>query len=221
MYNAVDTVTCELAATGREGDRQMRSEAERPFLLEVRDSAAWILGFVGLLWGIELINFAFGNRLLVFGILPRTLIGLRGIVFAPFLHGSFAHLLANTIPLLVLGSLVLLSGRAAFFRASIMIAVVGGGLTWAFGRAAYHVGASGLIFGYLGFLVAKAWYERQVLSIVIAVVAGVLYGGILWGVLPIIPGVSWEGHIFGFLAGLIAGRDGAVRRKPAPPTYDF
>jgi membrane associated rhomboid family serine protease len=199
----------------------MRSTEEQPFLQEVRASAAWILGFVGLLWGIELVNVAFGNRLLAFGILPRDLVGLRGIIFAPFLHGSFAHLLANSVPLLVLGSLVLLSGRGAFFRASAIIAVVGGGLTWAFGRSAYHVGASGLIFGYLGFLVAKAWYERQVLSILIAVFAGVLYGGILWGVLPLTPGVSWEGHIFGFLAGLLAGRDGAVRQKPAAPTYDF
>ncbi len=199
----------------------MGSSTERPFLQEVRDSAAWILGFVGLLWGIELVNVAFGNRLLVFGILPRTLVGLRGIIFAPFLHGSFAHLLANTLPLLVLGSLVLLSGRAVFIRASIIIAVVGGGLTWAFGRPAYHVGASGLIFGYLGFLVAKAWYERQVVSILIALVAAALYGGILLGVLPLTPGVSWEGHIFGFLGGLIAGRDCAVRRQRAAPTSDF
>ena len=199
----------------------MRSTSERTFLEKVRDGAAWILGFVGLLWGIELVNVAFGNRLLAFGILPRTIVGLRGIIFAPFLHGSFTHLLANTLPLLVLGSLVLLSGRRAFVRASVIIAVVGGGLTWAFGRAAYHVGASGLIFGYLGFLVAKAWYERQVLSILIALLAAGLYGGILWGVLPTTPGVSWEGHIFGFLAGLLAGRDAAVRLRPAAPTMDF
>lgn len=199
----------------------MRPTTERSLWQEVWDSAAWILGFVGVLWGIELVNVAFGNRLLVFGILPRTFVGLRGILFAPFLHGSFAHLLANTVPLLVLGSLVLLSGRGAFIRASVIIAIVGGGLTWAFGRFAYHVGASGLIFGYLGFLVAKAWYERQVLSILIALVAGVLYGGVRLQVLPTTPGVSWEGHLFGFLAGLLAGRDGAVRRQPVRPTLDF
>ena len=188
---------------------------------EVRDSASWILGFVGVLWGVELINLAFDHQLLRLGILPRTIDGLPGLVFAPFLHGGFAHLIANTIPLLVLGSLVLLSGRATFLRATIIIALVGGGLTWLLGRPAYHVGASGLIFGYLGFLVSKAWYERQVGSILVALIAAALYGGVLWGVLPLTPGVSWEGHLFGFAAGLLAGRDGASIRVADPSPIDL
>ena len=196
----------------------MESTPQRSFLQEVRDSGAWILGFVGVLWGIELVNYAVGNQLLLFGILPRTVVGLRGIVLAPFLHGSFTHLLANTVPLLVLGSLVLLSGRGAFLRATLIIAIVGGGLVWIFGRSALHVGASGLIFGYLGYLVAKAWYERHPFSILVALVAAALYGGVLLGVLPLTPGVSWEGHLFGFLAGLLAGWDGAVRRRKLEPT---
>jgi membrane associated rhomboid family serine protease len=193
----------------------MYSSARRSLGQEVKAGASWILGFVGLLWGVELVNLAFGNQLLRFGIYPRTLEGLRGLIFAPLLHGGLAHLIANTVPLLVLGSLVLLSGRAAFLRATVLVALVGGGLTWLLGRSAYHVGASGLIFGYLGVLVSKAWHERQPLSILIALAAAALYGGVLWGVLPLTPGVSWEGHLFGFLAGLVAGRDGAIRERGA------
>jgi membrane associated rhomboid family serine protease len=199
----------------------MYSQPKQSLAQEVRDSASWILGFVGVLWGVELVNLAFRHQLLRLGILPRTVEGLPGIVLAPFLHGGFPHLIANTIPLLVLGSLVLLSGRWAFVRATLTIALLGGALTWLLGRPAYHVGASGLIFGYLGYLVAKAWFERRAVPILIALTATALYGGVLWGVLPIMPGVSWEGHLFGFAAGIFAGRDGAEASRVRPALEDL
>lgn len=199
-------------------------EYERPRSLgqEVKAGATWMLGLVGLLWGIEVVNLLSGHQLLQLGILPRTVVGLRGLVFAPFLHGGLAHLLANTLPLLVLGALVLARGRSTFIRVTAFVALVGGLLTWILGRPTLHVGSSGLIFGYFGYLIGSAWYERRPLPILLAVLATTLYGGILWGLLPVIPGVSWEGHLFGLIAGVLAARvAGRSTRRglPASPRW--
>lgn len=181
---------------------------------QVKVSAGWLIGIVGLLWGIELVNLLSGNALLQFGILPRHLIGLRGIIFAPLLHGSLGHLIANTVPFLVLGALVLAHGRDQFLKVTVFVALAGGGLLWVVGRPSIHVGASGLIFGYFGFLLAAAWFERHLLPVVLALAAAVLYGGVLFGLLPLTPGVSWEGHACGFAAGIIAAKLAAPTRRP-------
>ncbi len=165
-----------------------------------------IIGLFIVLWVVELLNLALNHSLGNFGIYPRTLIGLRGIVLSPFIHHGIMHLSLNSIPFLVLGGLVILRGVPAFSSISIFIIVVGGAGVWLFARPAYHAGASGLIFGYFGFLVAAGWYEKKFLSIIIALVVLFLYGGIIWGVLPSRPFVSWEGHLFGLLAGVIGAR---------------
>ena len=177
---------------------------ERVLRLEPR--VGWIVGFVALIWTVELVNTLFGHRLTALGLYPRTLLGVPGIFFSPFLHTGIGHALANTIPFIILGSLVLLRSARTFVELSLFIIVVGGAAVWLVGRPAYHVGASGLVMGYFGFLLARGWYERTVLAIAIAGVVLLLYGGALWGLLPFIPGMSWEMHLFGFLAGVLAAR---------------
>ena len=144
-------------------------------------------GFLVLLWVIEFIDqFIFGGSLDSFGVRPRTITGLWGILWAPFLHGGFRHLFANTGPLLVLGSIIMLSRPLKdFFKVSFIVILIGGLGTWLIAPAGQvHLGASGLIFGYFGFLVLSAYFERSCRAIVIALVILLLYSGLIWGALP-------------------------------------
>lgn len=185
---------------------------------QLKSNLFLVLAAVVLLWAVEAVNSLTGHQLNEWGILPRTLTGLRGIPFSPFLHGNVSHLLVNTLPFLVLGGLVALQGRRAFLGVSLVVIVCGGIALWLFGRTAYHIGASGLIFGYFGYLVARAWYERSIGSILIALVTLIFYGGLMWGVLPTNAFISWEGHLCGLLAGTLAARIQGARgkEKPAP-----
>ncbi|NNF70550.1 MAG: rhomboid family intramembrane serine protease [Acidimicrobiia bacterium] len=181
----------------------MTTETRQPGALE---RAAVILGvLVAALWVIEILDtFAFSDGLERHGIRPRAWSGLDGVVWAPFLHGTFGHLISNTVPLLVLGGLVMTSGAIRWLQVTAIVALAGGLLTWlfAFSGNSIHIGASGVIFGYLGYLLASAFFERSIRAVVIAVIVGVVYGGgLLVGFLPR-PGISWEGHLFGFLAGV-------------------
>ena len=141
-----------------------------------------------------------------YGISPRNIDGLWGILFAPFLHGNLPHLLSNTFPLLILGSLILLTSVEEFWIATFMSMVMGGVGVWALGEVGTnHLGASILVFGYMGFLLLKGFLVKNNIAIYMAV--GVIYffgRSIIIGVLPIAPGVSWEGHLFGFIGGLMA-----------------
>jgi membrane associated rhomboid family serine protease len=180
--------------------------------LQIKKNIYWIFGFVALIWVIEFINFFLGHRLSSWGILPRTLTGLKGIPLSPFLHSSIMHALFNTIPFAVLGGFVMLHGKQVFFETSIIIIFAGGTALWLFGRSSCHVGASGLVFGYFGYLVLRAWYERSLKSFVIAFFTVSLYGGILWGLMPTFSRISWEGHLFGMLAGILAARIGKTKK---------
>jgi len=166
-----------------------------------------ILGtFVIIIWLVEFADWLiFDGALDAFGIKPRTISGLRGILFMPFLHRGFGHLLANTIPIIVLGWLVMLRRKADIFVVAAVTMLVGGLGVWLFGAAnSVHVGASGLVFGFFGFLLAQAYFERSLAAIALAIVVFLLYGGIIWGVLPGQVGVSWLGHLFGFIGGILA-----------------
>ena len=172
---------------------------------------------VALLWGIECVNALLGHRLISWGILPRTFGGLVGIPLSPFLHGSFTHLILNTVPLVTLGSFVAFYGVRLFVAVSLWIILLSGTALWLFGRSAYHVGASSVLFGYFGYLVARGWYERSVTALLVALLTLVLYGSIVWGVLPTRSYISWEGHLFGLLAGVLVARLGTRSRlAPAP-----
>ena len=142
-----------------------------------------------------------------FGIIPRNPLGLRGILFAPFIHGDFPHLIANSVPFLTLGWLVMLQRTSDFFTVTFWTMLVGGMGVWLVGDPrSVHVGASILIFGYLGFLLLRGYFQRNFPSIALSIVVFILYGSLVWGVLPSQPGVSWEGHLFGFIGGAIAAR---------------
>lgn len=169
-------------------------------------SVIWILGFLALMWVVEIINGFLGHRLSAWGILPRSTPGLVGIPLSPILHGSLNHVLSNTIPFLVLGGLVGLRGGQKLVGISLFIIVVGGAAVWLFGRSSIHVGASGLVFGYFGYLVANGWYDRRPISILAAIAVIVVYGSLVFGVLPTASFVSWEAHLFGLLAGVLAAR---------------
>ena len=137
---------------------------------------------------------------------PYALVSLRGVLLSPMLHGSFSHLLSNTLPLLVLGGFVALRGTKTLIGVSLFVVVLGGLLVWLVGRPAVHIGASGLVFGYFGYLLAQGWYERSFVSIVVAVAVLLLYGGMIFGALPQSGFISWEGHLFGLIAGVLAAR---------------
>lgn len=178
-----------------------------------RNDAALLAAGLGAMWAVHAANLLTGGALLAFGIVPRTLGGLLGIAAAPLLHGSVRHLLANTPPLLILGALLLTRGRRDF-TAVTAAAVVGSGLgAWLFGGAGtVHVGASGLLFGWLGFLMARGVFERSIGSILMSVGVTFWMGGMVWGVLPLAAGVSWQAHLFGFLTGLYAAFRWRVRK---------
>jgi len=172
-------------------------------------------GLVALMWAIEIIDQLPGMNLDMYGIIPRRVIGLRGILFAPFLHGNFPHLIANTVPFLTLGWLVMLRRTSDFWIVSAIAALIGGLGTWLIAPSfSVHIGASGVIFGYLGFLISRGYFERNFASIALSLTVGVLYGGLLWGVLPQQPGISWQGHLFGFIGGVVAAR---ILAAPKPP----
>lgn len=164
-------------------------------------------GFIVLIWLIEVVDqLLFRGALDSLGIRPRTVAGLWGILLAPFLHGGFPHLIANTGPLLILGSIVMLSRSIRdFFTISFIVALIGGLGAWLIGsRFSVHLGASGLIFGYFGFLLLSAYFERSCRAIALAAVVLFLYSSIIWGVLPQGGGISWQTHLFGFLGGGVA-----------------
>ncbi len=191
-------------------------------------SIVLLLIFVAAIWLVYLVNIlVFGGDLNRYGLAPMALPyrflsefelsvpylagSLRGILLAPLLHGSFSHLLSNTFPLFLLGGFVALRGTKTLVGLSLFVVVLGGLLVWLVGRPAIHIGASGLVFGYFGYLVAQGWYERSFVSIAVAGAVLLLYGGIIFGVLPQAGFISWEGHLFGLIAGVLAarmGRDG-------------
>jgi membrane associated rhomboid family serine protease len=186
-------------------------EEKRSLLQELREQFSILGGFVALIWVLEILDNLLFQRILrggldQFGVYPRTFLGLRGLVFAPFLHGSYYHVAANTVPFLVLGWLIMLRNTADFWSVSVVSALVSGLGTWLFGRSAYHIGASGMIFGYFGYLLFRGYFERSITAIAISLIVIFAYGSMIYGVLPTQPWISWEGHLFGFIGGAIAAK---------------
>ncbi|MDX2213282.1 MAG: rhomboid family intramembrane serine protease [Oculatellaceae cyanobacterium bins.114] len=174
----------------------------------VQLQAQILLGCLALLWGLEIIDSvllrgAFNS----FGIRPRQIRGLWGILLAPLLHGNLKHLAANTMPFLILGGLLMLRGLNDFLVVTATAWVVSGIGVWLFASSrSNHIGASGVVFGYFGFLLLCGYFERSLVAIAISILVGLLYGSLIWGVLPIRRGVSWLGHLFGFGGGVLAAR---------------
>lgn len=169
--------------------------------MKVGNGPRIVLGLAAVMIVVQVINTLTANSLLQHGLLPRTLQGLQGILFAPFLHGSWRHLLGNLLPFLVLSALVLSEGVQRYLRVALLIAILGGLMVWSIGRPVVHVGASGVIFGLWTYVLARAWYQRSLISFAVAVVALIGYSGLLLGFIPV-PGVSIESHLCGALAGI-------------------
>jgi membrane associated rhomboid family serine protease len=184
---------------------------------EPKKRPAWVVGgltiisFVVLLWLVELWDSLSGHRLDSNGIRPLETDGLWGIVFSPLLHSNWQHLIANTGPALVLGFLMTLAGLSRFIFATAIVWILGGLGTWLIGNTGAppgvetnHIGASGLIFGWLTFLIVFGFFTRKAWEIIVGVIVLFVYGSILLGVLPGTFGVSWQGHLCGAVAGVIA-----------------
>jgi membrane associated rhomboid family serine protease len=161
-------------------------------------------------WGLNLVNWIFlGNALNWFGLRPRTPIGLLGIVFSPFLHNSIAHLLGNSFVFFVLGWMVLDRDRGStvFVMVTIIVALAEGIGVWLFGRSATHIGGSGVIFGYFGFLLLGSFFDQNLTALVLSLAIGIFYWWMLPGIMPSKDRrISWEGHLFGFLGGVVAAQ---------------
>ena len=172
-------------------------------------------GTLGVFWGVFLVNTLLGGSLLRLGVIPRTTIGLRGILFAPFLHASLNHIVANSIPFVVLGWMVMLRDEKHFIPVTVAGMLGSGLMAWLLGApGTVHIGASGVIFGYLGFLMLTGWYTRSFLSILLSIVVTLVWGSLVLGMLPGAPGISWQAHVGGFMGGVIAAR-AVGRRLPA------
>lgn len=165
-------------------------------------AAIYMLALMWVLYFIDFLLFDMSH----WGIYPRSLQGGFGIISAPWLHHGLYHLISNSIPFVILCALVQWQTPGHFWRVTGII-VIGGGLgTWLFGSAGYHLGASGLIFGYWAFLITSAYYHRTFKSIAIAVITLFLYGGLVFSLLDLRTHISWTGHLFGALAGFCAAQ---------------
>ncbi|WP_233188537.1 rhomboid family intramembrane serine protease [Tenacibaculum sp. SG-28] len=139
----------------------------------------------------------------VFGILPRTIKGLRGIVFSPFIHANVTHLFNNSVPLFVLGSILFMFYNKVSFKVLVYGTLLTGLLTWFIGRESYHIGASGVVYLLFSFIFFSGVLKKHFRLIAVSLVTIFLYGGMVWYVLPIAKGISWEGHLSGFIVGTV------------------
>lgn len=175
--------------------------------------------FVGILWLVKLVELGFGVSFAEFGVRPRTLIGLRGVVLSPFLHGDLSHLFSNSFPIVVLGFILLQSYRSIVWPLLFWLTIMSGFWTWVIGRPSHHIGASGVIYGMAFFVFFSGILRKDTRSMALAMLVTFFYGGLVWGLLPIQVGVSWEGHIAGAVAGVICAIYYREEEKPELEEY--
>jgi len=194
-----------------------RRKPEPPFV----SGAIFVAAMAAIMWAVEAADQVADGRLDRYGIEPRDLDGLDGVVFAPFLHGGWDHLIGNTIPFLLLGLAIAVGGLARVATVTVMVALVGGLGTWLIAPAnTIHIGASGIVFGYAAYLVARGVYSRSLVQIGLGLLVLAVWGTtLLRGLVPE-DGISWQGHLFGALGGVLAARllHGRDRdTSPRPP----
>lgn len=177
------------------------------------------LTFPFLIWVIFLLSLALELDLRRMGILPRDLFGLFGIVTAPFIHANISHLMSNTIPLILLGWSIFYFYSKVSSRVFLVVYLLTGFLVWLLAREVYHIGASGLVYAFVSFLFFSGIFRKDNKSIAIALLVTFLYGGVVWGILPGQKGISWESHLFGGIAGLIAAF--IFKNIDPPKKYDW
>ncbi len=175
--------------------------------------------FVLLMWIVKLVEVIFGLNFTTLGIFPRSFANLPGIIFSPLIHAGFTHLFSNTIPMIFLGWGVMFFYKNASIKVFLSIYFFTGLLVWLFARPAYHIGASGLIYGLVTFLFFSGIIRRDNRSIALALVVTFLYGSLIWGVLPVDNGISWESHLFGALVGIVLAF--LLRKSDPYKRYDW
>jgi membrane associated rhomboid family serine protease len=170
--------------------------------------------FVILVWVIKLLEHFDGLELYKLGILPRSIKGLLGIATTPFIHSDFAHLISNTMPLIVLGTGIIYFYRELAYRVILLIWIFGGAIVWILARDSYHIGASGLIYGIAAFLFFSGIFRKDNRLLAISLLVIFLYGSMVWGIFPMVPEISWESHLISGLCGLVLAQ---YYKKEGPP----
>ena len=172
------------------------------------------------LWVVHLLSLLFNEDLSKLGLLPRNLVGLLGILTSPLIHADFSHLISNTIPLIILGWIIFSFYPKVSYMLFLFIYFFTGLLVWIFARQVFHIGASGVVYGFVSFLFFSGIFRRDNTSIALALIITFLYGGLVWGMIPGWKGISWESHLFGAITGLVAAY---LFRKIDPPSkkYDW
>jgi membrane associated rhomboid family serine protease len=193
----------------------MRNKSSKLFF-----SLFYPLLFIALLWVIRFYEEISNNSLSWYGIYPRTIHGLIGVVAAPLLHADREHLLSNSIPLLVMGSIICYFYRSIAFQVFFWVYLMTGIWVWAAARASYHIGASGILYGFMSFLFFSGVFRKDTRLLALSLFVVFLYGSAVWGILPIREGVSWESHMLGSLAGLITAYN-FRKEGPRPRVYDL
>ena len=176
--------------------------------------------FVSLLWIIQLFEYATNNNFSWYGIYPRTVHGLIGIFTAPLVHGSFDHLASNSLPLLITGTTLLYFYRSIAFQVFCWLYIMTGIWVWASARESYHIGASCVLYGLVAFLFFSGVFRKDTRLLALSMFVVFLYGGTVWGMLPLRSGISWESHLMGALAGLITAYN-FRKEGPLPHKYDL
>lgn len=185
-------------------------QAKRILPVNYKSAGIVVLAFTVLMYLVELVDTGLHHRLDNEGVVPRTLGGLDGVVWAPLLHGSWGHLLGNTVPVLVFGFLAMASGLTRWIAVTALIWVVSGLGIWLTGDSGTStIGASGLAFGWLAYLLVRGLFNRAFGQLAVAAGLLLIWGGTLWGLLPGNPGISWQAHVFGALGGILAAWLGA------------
>lgn len=186
------------------GNTPARTSSKKPS--RIRTGLIYGIGYVVVIWVVHLVNLALGEGLTYYGIHPLDPSSLWHIFTAPLLHANFDHLISNTVPGAVFCFLIGLSGHRVFWEVSTAAMLVAGIGTWLFGGiGTNHIGASGMVYGWLAYLLIRGIFNRSFSQIILGVVLGVAYSGLVWGVLPGTPGVSWQAHLFGAVGGVGAG----------------
>lgn len=199
------------------------NQTKRPIIWELIENAWWPFVFVALLWIIHVWAFLSDTSIVHWGVLPRSKEGIPGIITSVFIHGDFSHLSSNSAPLLILGTLLYYFYRKLAIPVFLWIWVISGLWLWIGGgslatKPTWHIGASTLIYGLAVFLFFSGIFRKHKQLMVVSALVVFLYGSMMWGIFPLMPGMSWEGHLFGALAGLLVAIN-YRNEEPQKPEY--